>query len=375
MPLRLEVFSAVHIEQARRLNARLRKAQVDPGFLLPENPPQTPADVRPFREPGSDFAKRHFLALDGEEVRGGFLLQEQPCEIAGETQWCANIQMPISEGLVERKYSYVAAQMVYLLLRDQPFVFAVGMGSVEARFARLLSALKWRVALAPFRFFVIRPARFLREIQPLRLTPSRRLAADLMALSGLGTAGILGLQKARTQAATPLIAEPISRWDDESTSLWRAYRNHCSFGAIRDAVTLPFFLNLEEPRLLAYRLRGRDHITRGWVALQFAHMRGSKYFGSLRVATLLDAVCEWGFERATVQAARDCAINHSAELLVTNQSHQLWLAAFETSGFWNGPSNYVIATSPELTKRIAAVDRGFVNVHISRADGDGRLNL
>lgn len=375
MALRLALSSPSHIEQVRRFNARLRAANIDPAFLLSQSGfPQRPEDPLE-KKPNASFTKRQFLALDGEDVRGGFLLQEQACEIAGKTHWCANIQMPISEGLVDRKFSHVAMQMLQLLLRVRPFVFAVGMGSTEAPFAKLLAAMKWRVSLVPFRFYVFRPARFLLEIRPLHSSRAKALIANLCAWSGLGPVAILGIQQAGTRSAASLSCSQIHKWDHRTSSLWSAYRSGCSFAAIRDESSLPFFLDLADSGLSAYQLSDRAGAIHGWIALQVTSMRDNKNFGSLHVATLLDAVCESGFERAVVRAAVACARDQGADVLITNQQHHHWIAACAENGFWKGPSNYVLATSPHLTQQISTVDPSFGKVHLSRADGDGRLNL
>jgi hypothetical protein len=375
MPLRLDLFREEHAEQVRGFNARLRAGGVDPEFLLPENArSQYPGGLLE-EKPDAPFSQRQFLAIEDDQVRGGFLLQEQACEIAGESHGGANIQMPISEGLVDRKFSYVATRMLQLLLRDRPFVFAVGMGSLEAPFAKFLAGMKWRVALVPFRFFVFRPARFLREIRALHSTRTRAFMVSIAAWSGTGTPAILALQRVRTRSVVSLLPRRIYQWDDQASALWSHYRTACSFGAVRDAETLPFFLDPTDSHLSAYRLADREGIARGWIVLQVTAMRDNKYFGSLRVATLLDAVSDPGFERATIRAATACARDQDADVVIANQQHRSWLAGFNANGFWRGPSNYVLATSPQLTQRIGSVDPEFTGVHISRADGDGRLNL
>jgi len=373
--LRLELYASDHVEQVRRFNARLREGNVDPSFLLPESAPtQYPPDPL-HHMPSVNFSKRHFLALQDESVLGGFLLQEQACEVAGETHWCGNIQMPISEGIVNRKFSYVAALMLQSLLRHRPFVFAVGMGGLEAPFAQFLCAMKWRVGLVPFRFYVLRPAQFLREVQMFNSSRSRALVANIGIWSGLGSLSLLGLQRARSQSTMALFAEHIYQWGDQSSWLWSRYRPECSFAAVRDLASLPSFLDLTGSRLSGYRLADRQGTTRGWIVLQVTAMHDNKYFGSLRIATLLDAVCEPGFERAVIRAGIACASDHNADLVITNQQHCLWVTASDENGFWKGPSNYVFATSPQLTQAISQVDPEFSRVHLSRADGDGRLNL
>ena len=345
------------------------------GFCFPRaRPPKSPR-IPLKKDRRAPFVKRQFLALENDHVRGGFLLQEQPCDIAGETRWCANIQMPISEGLVDRKFSFVATRMLQILLRARPFVFAVGMGHLEAPFARFLSAMKWRVALVPFRFFVFRPARFLLEIQRLHSSTARSIAANFGAWSGLGAPAILAAQRLRRRHAADLIADRIYQWEDQTSSLWSQYRAGLSFAAVRDGETLPLFLDLKDRRLSAYRLTDQGGTLRGWIVLQVTAMDKNQHFGSLRVATLLDGVCAPMFERAAVGAAVACARDQGADLILLNQQHRRWIMASDENGFWEGPSNYVLATSPRLTEQIGAVDPEFTKVYISRSDGDGRVNL
>ncbi len=376
MSLRLELYSPAHIREVSRLNARLSAGSEKPSFLLPEGADlQFPDDGRG-RKPNVTFAKRHFVALDEETVRGGFLLQEHFCKVADGTVWIANIQMPISEGLVDRKFSYVAPGMLQLLLKDQPYVFAVGMGSMEAQFARLLRAMKWRVTLVPFRFFIIKPSHFLSEIRALHSNRALSLAANLSAWSGLGTVALWGVQRARMRRSKQaLVSERIYRWSDWTSTLWSRYRTECSFGVVRDETTLPFILDLTDPRLFAFRLSDSDGIPRGWFVLQVSTMLNNKYFGNLRVATLVDAVCDPSLERDVIHSAIACARNQQADLVVMNQQHCRWLAAADDCGFWGASSNYVLAMSPELTLAIGKVDPEFVRIHLARSDGDGRLNL
>jgi hypothetical protein len=63
-------------------------------------------------------------------------------------------------------------------------------------------------------------------------------------------------------------------------------------------------------------------------------------------------------------AAKNC------DLIVSYQSHPAWIAALRRYGFFTGPSNFVLALSPDLVARAAAT-----NLHFTRGDGDGPINL
>src|SRR5262249_10522238 len=137
------------------------------------------------------------------EVRGGFTLRRQEFWLRGEVVPMANYQGPLSEGIWDRRYMMAGVQMLRAALRDQPLLYALGMGGVDQPLPRLLASSGWDLALVPFRFKVLNGTRFLREIRPLRRTRARALAFDVAALSGLGGLGITALQQSKTRKRAP----------------------------------------------------------------------------------------------------------------------------------------------------------------------------
>jgi hypothetical protein len=63
------------------------------------------------------------------------------------------------------------------------------------------------------------------------------------------------------------------------------------------------------------------------------------------------------------------------ELALTNQAHRNWIGAFRRSGFLTGPSNYLLATSPELSEFLDPPAELDPLIHMTRGDGDGRIHL
>ena len=89
------------------------------------------------------------------------------------------------------------------------------------------------------------------------------------------------------------------------------------------------------------------------------------------VTTVLDAV---SLPEASARVASTVTrtVADWADLVITNQSHALWLAAFRQTGFAAARSNYLLAMSKPLVEAVGgAADR----VHVSRGDGDGRIHL
>ncbi len=378
MPIGIEGYSSRRLDSIRALNSRFRSAGVQEGYFLPERTgvidPGPPFEALP----ALPVVKRHFLLLDGDVVRGGFILQDQQFYLQGRTEWVTNVQMPVTEGLVDRRYGHLVILMLQAILKRSPLAFAVGMGGMDQPLPRLLAASKWHVAPVPFLFYVLRPARFLREMPVLRSTPARSAVMNAAALTGAGSLGfslihrLSALRHGGKLSLGPL-PEIATHWDTWADELWESYRETTSLAAIRDSQHLPLFHPPGE-NFAIYRCRQQGRSI-GWSAVQVTPMRRNRYFGNLRVATILDSVCRPGSEAAVTRSTLAMLRKQGAELVVANQLHQGWVKAMRQAGFLDGPSNFICALSPRLRDALAPFDTEYLKVHISRADGDGRIHL
>lgn len=342
-------------------NQRLRR-HGEPLFVLPEELPQDrPAGA-------GTIAWSHHVAVDESgAVRGGVLLMEQRGWLGQEEIPLLNIQSPLSEGIVDRTWSGVGLRMLQFLTRRNPRLYAVGMGSGQNPFARLLTAAGWDVRLVPFQFAVIRPTRFLREIGSLREGKKRTLA-QLVAASGLGAAANAVWRLARPRPSSRgARLESTATWPQELDAVWEACRNRISFSSVRDARAAVDLY--PESRVRRYVLRAGGDVV-GWSACLVTPMQEDSHFGNLVVGTILDAMAPPHHLAALLSQTKDALSDQGADLIVVNQTHAVWREQSRQLGFFNGPSNYLLASS----KRLKAAVR-WDEVYVTRGDGDGRINL
>jgi hypothetical protein len=336
-------------------------------FLLPEN--AGPRD----REPGI-ISWTHYVALQGSDVRGGFLLMEQPAILNGQVLRVTNSQSMLSEGIRERKYGVTSIHMLKHLERKHDQLFMVGMGSAEEPLPRLLIGAGWRVRPVPFFFRIRKVNAFLSETRVFRDGGYKQLAASAARATG---AGWLGLKLLQNHLRIPekelhgLSIFPINEWGPWADEIWSKYKSHCCFSVIRDTSTLDVLYPLKTGRVKAAVIR-RDAVPVAWVAWLSTKMQNHKHFGNLHVATILDCLAAPEDANAVVHLLSH-SLETDADLLISNQAHALWVGAFRRSGFLNGPSNFLLATSKKLTTAIS--DKGFERVHLTRGDGDGRIHL
>lgn len=353
MGLRVVQHGPEHVDSVVAFRSRMVAGGANPELLPTPTPPHSGVEA---------LSYARFLILDEEnQVRGGWLLQKQPVWVAGECRDVANLQGPISEGIVDRRFIAVAPWMFRYLAANQPLLFAVGMGGSESALARLLKSLGWRVQDTPFLFRIGNGARFLRNIGPVRNRPWMRTMAEVAAATRLS--GLIHFAQWRPAQSPRLKPQPVTSWNGWADAIWSAVTETLSFAAVRNSATLDSIYP-SDSRCSRFALG--EH---AWVVLQVTDMENSHYFGSMRVGTIVDILARPGWEHAAASAAAKLLIDFGVDLLLTNQMHPKWIEAFRSVGFWNGPSNYVFAES----RRLAEINTH--NSHLTRGDGDGRYHL
>ncbi len=354
MACALVEFDDKLVPAARAFNERMRAAGGDAsaGFLLPEH-----------AETGISRL-RHYVVTEGDFIRGGCLLDKRSHWLSGESAEVWNIQAPLSEGMVDRAHASVAIFMMKTLLKQNPRIYAVGMGSESSPFARLVKALGWKLQPVPLLFRVLNGNRFLREARALREPQWRRRAAEFGYASRLGSVGFRLLHW-RMPPASGQEIEEIGRFSDVADTLWEKQRSQWVFASTRDAAALN---NLYPPGFRIRRWQLRDGA--GWALSTLTEFQDHHHFGTMRVGTIADLVAEPERLPVLIEKVVGQLRADGADLVVSNQMDPLCQASLRARGFLQGPSNFLFASSVALTRAIGAG-----RVHLNRGDGDGLIHL
>ena len=191
-------FEEEWIEAVAQFNGRLRERGQT--LLFPASP--TPEWLP--KIPGRKIYQEFYLAVDRDRcVRGGYLLKRQNFWLGGKTVSIGDFQLPISEGIIDRRWLGVGIAVLRNIERREPLLFALGMGESSEAMPRLLAASGWSLTPVPFFFRIVRPFPFLRNIVYLRRKPALRILLDFLAVSGVGGLGIRVLQGAVLGAQGP----------------------------------------------------------------------------------------------------------------------------------------------------------------------------
>jgi hypothetical protein len=357
-------FQAGDVDAIERLNTRLQAGGAT-DVVYPEGAEQ--------QREGS-LRERLFLAEDGAEIRGAVWLKEQTFRIRGEDMVCGWLKYPVAESLVDARFSGVPGSLIIQCLREQPRLLALGLGGHETPLARMLKALRWTGTSVPMLVRVVRPARTLRQLAPLRRSRVRRAGAAIAAGSGLGWLGLRAFDLAtRFRSGRPArrySAEHRGELGDWADAVWLRERDRYDVVAFRDRVTAEAQL----PRSAdVHRLRiRRDGEDVGWVAMlrhDFSEGTPDANFGRLTVGLIADGLAAPEHAAGVIGCAFEFLASAGADIVVSNQLHDAWVAGLRANGFVGAPSNFAFYAAP----RVGQLGVDWSRCHVNRGDCDGPM--
>jgi hypothetical protein len=296
--------------------------------------------------------------------------------LRGQVRTVGQFTAPLSEGIIDKRHAAVGPMLISHALKLQPLLFSSGMGGLQQPLPRMMKGLGWHVMEVPFWFRVIRGSRFLRNIGPLRKDALRRLAADTLAFSGIGSLGIAVAQQFRTRASfdRQFHTEPLTEFGPWADDVWNQSQDEYLLSAVRNADYLRFNYPQTAHPYSGIKLLDAGAPV-GWVNLLECRPQNKSYFGAMKVAAMIDGVARRPFIPSLVTSAVRTAKENGADMVFSNQTHQDWTEALRNAGFWPGPSNYLLALSKELARCLEPLTEAIPRIHFNRGDGDGRVNL
>jgi hypothetical protein len=308
-------------------------------------------------------------------VRGVYSLTYNQFAVRGaEIEIACGPQYNLSEGIFDKTYKVVGAIQAQDALRHQPLMYALGMGGLEMPFPQLLAAMEWVLLPVPFYFRVLSPSVFLKNITYLRDNPRKRLAMDLLRYSGLGFLGVrvaqLRFPRIR-RSASSVVVDSFGTWAD---NVWDACRDQYSLVGKRDSSTLNMLYPPQDPRFIRL-LVSIDNREIGWAVLLDTQMRDHRHFGNMRVGSIADCLAAPEDAAYVVSCATEFLQRRGVDIIVTNQASTEWCSALAANGYLKGPSNFVLALSPQLSHRLAPLEKFASHIHMNRGDGEGPSNL
>jgi hypothetical protein len=368
MAVSIRELCADDTDAVGQFNARLASAGVS--FRFPTAPSELPRADRV----GDAPYQTAYVLTDGSAVRGGYILKQERIFAGGEWVSAGNYQLPLSEGIIDRRYAMVGLQLIKDALARQSRLYSLGMGGTARPLPQLLSRLGWAVSEVPFLFRVEHPGAFTREIRWLRQRTRLRLLLDTAYRTGM-LAGMVGLARMRRRVSGSRIPATVSidqvqELPSDIDEIFSTVRGDYGLLCDRTASAMRQKLPPQDAKLVRLVL-SRSGKLDGWIVLSLSRLNNHTQFGNMTLGCVVDGLAAAEDIDVLVAEGSRRLEAGGCDLLVSNQSHPAWIYALRRQGFLRGPSNFVLALSPPLAAARAAVGCA----HFNRADGDGPINL
>jgi hypothetical protein len=368
MPIVIQPYREEHQPAVQDFNQRLKSGGADPDlvFFRFAQPRWLP------HAEGARLYQEYFVALENGVVRGGYALKRQDFSFAdGVTRNVAYYHHPLSEGIVNKSYAAVGGMLLKDAMNRSPLLYCLGMGGYDRPLPKMLVGLGWANFSVPFYFKMVRPNRFFREMQALRTSAARRVLLNLVAFTGTGWAGVKAIQslrRLRAPGTAPFTVERVENFSEWVDPLWDQSRTQYAMTAVRDCQALSTLYPSSDTHFTRLRVRraGQDI---GWAVV--GERRKDEKYGAMRVGSIVDCWASPDDALPVVQAASAALAEVGVDLIVSNQSHQLWGRALNQLGFWSAQSNFIFAAGKNLAALLQPFAEIRSRIHFTRADGDG----
>jgi hypothetical protein len=316
--------------------------------------------------------RKQMLVTEGQEVRGGVLLQHHRVAIWGVEQPFCWLQLPVSEGLVNNAYATAVIPLLNNMLRHERIVMGLGVGSYQEKWSQILVRTRWRHQKVPFLFYPRHLKKVLTEVRHLNSKPLLKLAGRAASYSGLGslvgfTTSIARKLKLDRSDWVARVEPGFDTWADEVYD-----RAKSRYGALanRQSASLNILYPPDDWRYIRIRVQSKSTNKEiGWILTVHKQMRDDQHFGNLHVGTLVNGLAELQDVSRIITAGFDHLADVGVDVIVCNWSHSAWVQASRSQYFLSGPSNFIYFVSPQATP-ILEEQCPLGECHMTRGDGD-----
>jgi|TARA_Y100000780_G_scaffold78227_1_gene70800 hypothetical protein len=323
--------------------------------------------------------KNSFILIENKiAVRAGYTLKCQWFKVNDTLLRIGYYYQPVSAGLFNKKYNICGVMLLNDAQKKYPNLFSLGMGGYSEPLPKLLKSLNWKLQKVPFFFKVFNPNSFLKNMRYFKNTKLESFFIMLMMYSGLGWLFIKfifqvsSLFNFRLKKEHHLTVKEIEIFDQDLDLVWENSKQYNSFAAVRNCEYLKILYS--DKRFIKLKFVDNNKIV-GWSISLCTKLDDHKYFGHMRLGSIVDCLSLKGYEKSIVCLTAKLLKYKEADLIVSNQSHIFWKNAFKINSFINGPSNYIFALSKILSDKLMDDKKLKDYIHLTRGDGDGPINL
>jgi hypothetical protein len=368
MPTLITKYTDEHIVAVQEFNARMRHA----GALAEFELPSAPEPVWLSKSDGKTPWNEYYLVLVNGAVRGAFTLKHEDFSFGGTVRSVSCCHHAYSEGAIDKSYATIGAQIFRYCEVRHPLIYAMGMQGYNQPLPRMLIKMGWSHCLLPFYIRILNPRSFFDNLRMF----SRSGALNTMKVVEQKT-GFAGLVVRAAQHAAGSLWAPgkvnfdiVADFDEWANSVWEDSKRRYTALALRTAEVLRLLYPADNHNFIRLKVTSQGKIV-GWAVVGHLQRKEDRNYGNLYVGAVLDTLASPEYATLVTSAATAALEELGVDLIISNQSHAGWRRALRKCGYLRAPSNYIFATSEQMTKNMGPFHQTVPSAHLNRSGADG----
>ena len=313
------------------------------------------------------------VAADSDGIHGGYSMRCDHYRWQGKPVLFYYFGYPISEGLLSKQYATLGLQLQRDIQKRAQLAYGLGGGGIQSRVNQLKIRGGWSADEVPCFFYCNRTSHVLEQLPALQRGKTRSTLARILAKSGLGAAGVAAFNFLRSRKSESFNQKTnyqiVSQFPEWVDTLYEQCSIEFDLIARRDRTTLKKRFPIDAPHLNRGIVTSRSRRVGWFTTLEKIHNK-AQYFGDLKVGLIADFLAPPEHVDKVIWAATQQLRQADCDLIICNASHSSAVGALNSTGFFQGPSNFPMLVSPQLGKRLGNLSNTLARLHIVRADGD-----
>lgn len=321
-----------------------------------------------FSDPDALVNQEIFVILVDGLVRGAIILKHQEYQINGSVVDFIDIQHPLTEAVINKKYSRLS---LYLLGKFSKFdyVHGLGMGGLDGPLPQIMKLLKYELIELPFLFYALNIGALVKVVLKRKGIRSglilSLISKPLSVLSVLPQVIGKGILAAKTRN---LSIEPLDVFTEQDDVLWDDIKDDYSLIAVKNSRNLNVVYANKKFKFKKYRVFEGDKYI-GWFSVLITKFEDDKYFLDSKVCTILDVVSHQKHWVDMIRMIKVLCLDNACDMIIHSNLNAPFISVLKQHMFIQGPSNFAFAMKLKDTE----IDLS--KMWITRIDGDGPINL
>jgi len=306
----------------------------------------------------------YILIENAKAIRAITAIKNQDYCLKGEVINFQDIQLPISESIVNFNYISQTIYFIKYISSLSSNMHALGMGGLTSSLPKILIRNKFKSYLIPFFIFPISITRLieLSLYNKFKLKIHRRYLFPFLIIDEIRKYVLLKFYKCEN-----VKFESLFKFSSIDSFLWNDLKNNFELIAVKDDNNLNELYSNSPHDLVKYRVSFQGNYV-GYLILKITKHCNNKYFLNSKTLTIVDLLCENKYYLIFIKLIKKIALINNCDLVLVNSTYGKFNSVLSKALFITLPSNFGFVYKTENTFNI-------LNSWITRADGDGPINL